>query len=64
MSLSLGVVDGRNIWKNDFQVSLKLIDKAVQKIGKDRIIIAPSCSLLHSPYDLDNETMSRHYYPK
>ena len=55
-SLSLGVVDGRNIWKNDFQVSLKLIDKAAQKIGKERVIISPSCSLLHTPYDLDLET--------
>lgn len=54
--LSLGVVDGRNIWKNDFQQSLALIDKAVKKIGTDRIWIAPSCSLLHSPCDLDSES--------
>lgn len=54
--LSLGVVDGRNIWKNDFEKSLKLIQKAVSKIGKDRILIAPSCSLLHSPVDLELET--------
>ena len=56
MSLSLGVVDGRNIWKNDFQASLRIIDKASKKIGRDRILIAASCSLLHSPYDLDNES--------
>jgi len=56
MSLSLGVVDGRNIWKNDFQQSLELINKAIDRIGKDRIFIAPSCSLLHSPCDLDLET--------
>lgn len=54
--LSLGIVDGRNIWKNDFQHSLGLVNKAVRKLGKDRIWIAPSCSLLHSPCDLDNET--------
>lgn len=54
--LSLGVVDGRNIWKNDFENSLSLINKAISKIGKDRILIAPSCSLLHSPCDLDFET--------
>ncbi|HRQ19421.1 MAG TPA: 5-methyltetrahydropteroyltriglutamate--homocysteine S-methyltransferase, partial [Agriterribacter sp.] len=54
--LSLGVVDGRNIWKNDFQQSLALISKAVGKIGTERIWIAPSCSLLHSPCDLDMET--------
>jgi len=54
--LSLGVVDGRNIWKNDFEKSLQLIHKAVEKIGRERIWIAPSCSLLHSPCDLDHET--------
>lgn len=55
-NLSLGVVDGRNIWKNDFQHSLPLINKAVEKIGKERVWIAPSCSLIHSPCDLDLET--------
>jgi 5-methyltetrahydropteroyltriglutamate--homocysteine methyltransferase len=55
MSLSLGVVDGRNIWKNDLQQSLKIINKVIDKIGKERVLIAPSCSLLHSPCDLDNE---------
>ncbi|HVU55019.1 MAG TPA: 5-methyltetrahydropteroyltriglutamate--homocysteine S-methyltransferase [Puia sp.] len=54
--LSLGVVDGRNIWKNDFQQSIHFIKKAADKIGPDRIWIAPSCSLLHSPCDLDLET--------
>ena len=55
INLSLGLVDGRNIWKNDFQQSLAFIDKAVKAIGPDRIWIAPSCSLLHSPCDLDGE---------
>ncbi|MCO5234895.1 MAG: 5-methyltetrahydropteroyltriglutamate--homocysteine S-methyltransferase [Chitinophagaceae bacterium] len=54
--LSLGVVDGRNIWKNNFQQSLNLIRKAAEKIGNERIWIAPSCSLLHVPCDLDLET--------
>ncbi len=56
LNLSLGVVDGRNIWKNDFQNSLTLINKAIEKIGAGRIMIAPSCSLIHSPCDLDLET--------
>jgi len=55
-NLSLGVVDGRNIWKNDFRQSLVLIKKAVEKIGADRVWISPSCSLIHSPCDLDLET--------
>jgi len=56
LSLSLGIVDGRNIWKNDYENSLKFINKAVEKLGSERVLIAPSCSLLHSPCDLDFET--------
>jgi 5-methyltetrahydropteroyltriglutamate--homocysteine methyltransferase len=62
-NLSLGVVDGRNVWKNDFQQSLSLIEKAVKKTGADRIWIAPSCSLLHSPCDLDLETNGKTLTP-
>src|SRR5450759_3146148 len=54
--LSLGIVDGRNIWKNNFENSLKLINNAIRKIGEERVMIAPSCSLLHVPCDLDLET--------
>jgi 5-methyltetrahydropteroyltriglutamate--homocysteine methyltransferase len=56
LQLSLGVVDGRNVWKNDYEKSLSLINRAIEKLGTDRIIIAPSCSLLHSPIDIDLET--------
>jgi 5-methyltetrahydropteroyltriglutamate--homocysteine methyltransferase len=54
--LSLGVVDGRNIWKNDLSDSLAKIEKAVAKLGSDKVWVGPSCSLLHSPVDLDSET--------
>ncbi len=54
--LSLGVVDGRNIWKNNFEKSLKIINKAIEYVGTERLMIAPSCSLLHVPCDLDYET--------
>jgi len=63
-NLSLGVVDGRNIWKNDFQQSLALIDKALKKIDAERIWIAPSCSLIHSPCDLDLETNDKILTPE
>lgn len=53
--LSLGVIDGRNIWKNDLSASIQKIEKAVQKLGTDKVFVAPSCSLIHSPVDLDNE---------
>jgi 5-methyltetrahydropteroyltriglutamate--homocysteine methyltransferase len=53
--LSLGLVDGRNIWKNDFRNSLTFINKAIEKLGSNRVMIAPSCSLLHVPFDLELE---------
>ncbi|MBI4482023.1 MAG: 5-methyltetrahydropteroyltriglutamate--homocysteine S-methyltransferase, partial [Acidobacteria bacterium] len=56
MSLSLGVVDGRNIWKNDFARSLELLEKAGARLGRERVMVAPSCSLLFTPIDLDLET--------
>ncbi len=55
-NLSLGIVDGRNVWKNDFSHSLETIKKAVQKLGEEKVWIAPSCSLLHVPCDLELET--------
>lgn len=52
--LSIGVVDGRNIWRNDLQKSLNLLHTAQTRLG-DRLWVAPSCSLLHSPVDLNRE---------
>jgi 5-methyltetrahydropteroyltriglutamate--homocysteine methyltransferase len=63
-SLSLGVIDGRNIWKNDFKNSLALIQKATDTLGTDRVFIAPSCSLIHSPCDLDLETNEKILTPE
>ncbi len=54
--LSLGVVDGRNIWKNDIADSLSKVEKAVEQLGDNRVFVAGSCSLLHTPVDLDSET--------
>lgn len=62
--LSLGVVDGRNIWKNDFGHSLSIINTAIAQLGSDRVLIAPSCSLLHSPCDLDLETNDKTLTPE
>jgi 5-methyltetrahydropteroyltriglutamate--homocysteine methyltransferase len=56
LNLSLGLVEGRNIWKNDFTKSLETIKRVVKMLGDDRVMIAPSCSLLHVPCDLDLET--------
>lgn len=54
-TLSLGVVDGRNIWINDFTNSQKIVEQAITKLGKDRVIVASSCQLLHVPVDLNSE---------
>jgi 5-methyltetrahydropteroyltriglutamate--homocysteine methyltransferase len=53
--ISLGLVNGCNIWKNDVKKSLISIHKAKKSIDSDRIIISSSCSLLHVPVDLDVE---------
>lgn len=62
--LSLGVVDGRNIWKNDFDQSLVLIRKAISKLGSGRVMIAGSSSFLHVPYDLDLEANEKVLTPE
>jgi 5-methyltetrahydropteroyltriglutamate--homocysteine methyltransferase len=53
--LSLGVVDGRNVWRNDLRISALRVARAVAKLGEDRVFVAPSCSLLHTPIDLEAE---------
>ena len=53
--LSLGVVDGRNIWKNDIADSLSKVEKAVEALGSERVFASGSCSLLHTPVDLNSE---------
>lgn len=55
LTLSLGIVEGRNIWKNDYEKSLNKIKQAVDTLGKDRVWVGTSSSLLHVPYDLDSE---------
>src|SRR6266571_2931535 len=53
--LSLGVVDGRNIWKADLAAGLATLERASARLGAERVWVAPSCSLLHVPVDLDLE---------
>jgi 5-methyltetrahydropteroyltriglutamate--homocysteine methyltransferase len=52
--LSLGVVNGRNVWRCDLQNALATLRHAHERLG-DRLWVAPSCSLLHSPVDLSRE---------
>jgi 5-methyltetrahydropteroyltriglutamate--homocysteine methyltransferase len=53
--LIAGVVDGRNIWKNDINATLELLEKIALNVPKEHIVVSTSCSLLHTPYSLENE---------
>ncbi len=53
--LSLGVVDGRNVWRTDLDAAHSLIRRALRSHGEDLLLVAPSCSLLHAPIDLASE---------
>src|SRR6266550_693110 len=54
--LSLGVIDGRNIWKADLPAALRQLEDAQERAGAAQLWVAPSCSLLHVPIDVDLET--------
>lgn len=56
LMLSLGVIDGRGIWRTDLDSTLEFLRRAAERLGYERIQIAPSCSLMHVPVDLDLET--------
>ena len=53
--LLAGVVDGRNIWKNDFESTSELVNSITQKVKKKQLLLATSCSLLHTPFTLKYE---------
>jgi 5-methyltetrahydropteroyltriglutamate--homocysteine methyltransferase len=53
--LSLGVIDGRNIWRADLSRMLDHLEPVIAQLGTERVQVAPSCSLLHVPIDLDQE---------
>ena len=55
LALSLGVIDGRNVWRADLDSLLETVQAAVDALGTDRVLVGPSCSLLHVPVDLDTE---------
>ncbi|XP_034693697.1 5-methyltetrahydropteroyltriglutamate--homocysteine methyltransferase [Vitis riparia] len=53
--LFAGVVDGRNIWANDLAASLSVLQELESIVGKDKLVVSTSCSLLHTAVDLINE---------
>ncbi|XP_007015561.2 PREDICTED: 5-methyltetrahydropteroyltriglutamate--homocysteine methyltransferase [Theobroma cacao] len=54
--LFAGVVDGRNIWANDLASSLSTLQALEGIVGKEKVVVSTSCSLLHTAVDLVNET--------
>ncbi len=54
--LSIGIVNGRNIWKNNYNDSLSVLEKAKSTLGVESLMIAPSCSMIHSPVTIANES--------
>ncbi|MBI4512466.1 MAG: 5-methyltetrahydropteroyltriglutamate--homocysteine S-methyltransferase, partial [Gemmatimonadetes bacterium] len=53
--LVAGVVDGRNVWINDLERSLNTLGQLAEWVDPDRLWVAPSCSLLHVPIDVERE---------
>ena len=53
--VTVGIIDGRNVWKNNLQHSLKTLEHIETYIPKERLSIGTSCSLLHVPYSLKHE---------
>jgi 5-methyltetrahydropteroyltriglutamate--homocysteine methyltransferase len=56
--LSAGIVDGRNIWRCNIAASLQTLNRLHETLG-ERVWVAPSCSLLHVPVDLAQETRTQ-----
>jgi 5-methyltetrahydropteroyltriglutamate--homocysteine methyltransferase len=54
--VSLGIVDGRNVWRSNLSALIDRFEPAIAKLGKNRVQIAASCSMLHVPIDLELET--------
>ncbi|MGN0593594.1 MAG: 5-methyltetrahydropteroyltriglutamate--homocysteine S-methyltransferase [Hominimerdicola sp.] len=61
-TLFAGVVNGKNIWKNNYTKTIKIIEGLKENVGK--IVLNTSCSLLHVPYTLKNETKLSDNYKK
>jgi len=62
--LFAGVVNGKNIWKNNYEKTLGIIDEIKAAAGEDNIVVNTSCSLLHVPYTLASETKLTDEYKK
>ncbi len=62
--LFAGLVNGKNIWKNNYEKTLGVLKELEEIVDKDNIVLNTSCSLLHVPYTLDSETKLTEDYKK
>ena len=62
--LFAGVINGKNIWKNNYVKTIALLNELKNNIDKENIVINTSCSLLHIPYSVKNETKINQNYIK
>ncbi len=62
--LIAGVVNGKNIWRNDYQTSLKILSRLSAQVHEECIVVGTSCSLLHVPYTTELETSMEEKYKK
>ncbi len=58
--LVAGLVNGKNIWRNDYKKTLSVLND----LGVENVVLGTSCSLLHVPYSLENETKLTDDYKK
>ncbi|MCD8098116.1 MAG: 5-methyltetrahydropteroyltriglutamate--homocysteine S-methyltransferase [Lachnospiraceae bacterium] len=61
-TLFAGIVNGKNIWRNNYQKTIELVKKLEEKCGE--VVLNTSCSLLHVPYTLKSETKMADSYKK
>lgn len=60
--LFAGVVNGKNIWKNNYEKTLSILNSLKEK--EIQTVVSTSCSLLHVPYTVENETKLEDKYKK
>lgn len=54
--LFAGVINGKNIWKNQYEQTIQILNELKNDVKEEQIVLNTSCSLLHVPYTLENET--------
>lgn len=53
--LAAGIIDGRNVWKAPLQNTVKLVNSILETVDRERLILQPSCSLIHVPVTVKSE---------